>query len=73
MKKAGATLVLFMLVSSAAFAKPPTASFNPGYQRALEQSRKYRQGPVMRPPMPMSEGTRDGSDYYGSQEARYNY
>jgi hypothetical protein len=74
MKQIGATLVLFILVSSAAFAKPPTASFNPvmsvpcssrgSIGRPLWYVHRYR----------LNEGTSDGSDdHHGSQETRCNH
>ena len=44
MKKIGVAIILFASVlSSVANARPPTVGVNPGYDRALQESRKPHQ------------------------------
>jgi hypothetical protein len=40
MKKFGGAIIFLAILSSAANARPPTVGVNPGYDRALQESRK---------------------------------
>jgi hypothetical protein len=43
MKKIGVAIIFLSVLSSAANARPPTVGVNPGYDRALQESRKPHQ------------------------------